>query len=650
MTATVAYNLGGVALPYATFRWPKYRGTVARVVEFDCPGEMYTALAGLAAGLNGSPTFMEVTGPDTPGRNTGTTTLRIDGIYILRVVRVSSQLCKVYACDSRVVLARRVADMDFQIRFGDGYLEGTNESTHQAAVKALVKSIDVLRSRVDGGAYVTFPPGVSLRDGTALAGLPLPIALGGLLDDAAADLVVNNRGFFKFPGREDIDTSGHKLPQRSSYSWREEPGWLSTANVVLGRPREVRSYYHERHCLRMIGVDGTGTLTVSGPAELQVFLEQVYASDGQYFTLEDLLVHWGFASNTITDAQIADAFWTDTFENTALYASFGSIEFGEVHKAIRDGWRRLWRVKYYDSKGHIGGWTDWAAGKLNADGSIDPVAVECPWVDFMGSISPSAQGNADFIGSESTKNHTDNAPFTVQWDGGPETGVLRLVQGETPTGGIAIPGALRESLGVKKVNTVEDGAGNAYNLNEIILIEREDITKARFVTSFEIKIYLCATRRMPNNETRWHVEKTPTKYANADVDFVELPPGEIMCYRDYVSAEPGHSPLSDGLGPILNQKPLSDDAERRMVAWKLMHTASAEGSGLAESIHLFRDFEVEGAISEIALESTLEGEACALRTRITVGNLADETQRQRVAARRIATQRIAERGGMAVGV
>ena len=644
--ATVAYNLGGVALPYAIFSWPKYRGTIAEVIPLDCPAQNYTALETLAKSLGGNGTYLEVTGPDKAGNNPGTVTLRIEGVQILRVVKLNAQLCRVYIADKRQILTRRVGDMDFQLRFGDGYLEGTEAGTYQAAVRKLVASVDVLRGNVEGSAYISFPPAVKTHDGYNLAGLMLPQELGVLLDDAGADMAVTNGGQFRFPGRKDIDDDA-ALPSKTAYSWHVEPGWISDKSITLGKPRKVRSYYWERHCLRMIGGDPSATISTSGPVELQVQLEQVYASDGQYFTLSELLDHWGFRATDLTDAMIAKAFMTDRFQGSPFAVYFGTVEFSEVFKAVRDGWRTLWRIKFVDDKGHVGGWTDWAAGKIKADGALDPVAVECPWVDFMGSISPSEQGKTGWLDSDSTKNHADDAPFTVTWDGDPSNGIVRLVQNAaTPSGGFAVPGALVKNLGVRRISNIEDGEGASFTVKGIpTLIEREDVSKAEFKASFEVKVYLCATRRMPNNETRWHREDADTKYADADIEYVELPPsGELLCYRDYVSAEAGHAAINDGLGPVLNAIELKDDAERRMEDWKITHGAPVGGFGVAESIMLFRDFEVDGAVSRIVLESTLEGNGCTLRTRIETGNLADSKARARRVEKRLANREVKERG------
>lgn len=639
---TVTYNLGGVTLPYLYAEWPKYRGTVARTVTLECPGSHFATLKTLAKSLGGRPTYLEVTGPDKPGNNPGEATVKIEGVYILRVVKHNAQTCYVMCADKRIILSRRVADKDFLIRFGDGYLQGTEFTTYLSALREMVASVDVLRGNVGGSAYKDFVSS-AMRDGEHLSGLTLINGLGALLDESGNSLTVGNDGYFRFPACEDLDAIG-KLPQLSLYSWHIEPVWSALETVILGTPRNVRCFYHERHCIRIVGSDPGQTVSTGGPPELQVQLEQVYSDGGVIYTLSELLEANNFGPNELSDAEICNAFWSETFEGTGLYGQYGTADFDRVHAAIRDGWRRLWRIKYTDPRGHIGGWIDWAFGKINEDGSVTPVAVECAWVEFLTELAVKA-GDA-VIGSAMTINHADTSPFAVQWEGDVSSGVIRMVQREKLRGSIALPGALVTPLVVEinRSGVLADGKGKTESLDEFIVIERQDIGKAKFVTTFDLAIYACATRRMPNDETRWHTRTVPSKIQDADIGFVELPPsGELMLIRDYVvSGDPSHFAQSDGFGPYLNDTQVQADAELRTEAWKIQHVAALDGAGVAESIMAFKDNEVRGPVNEI----TLVMEAQVVRTRITAGNLADTQQRNRVAAKRLADRKFKVAGAV----
>lgn len=637
---TVSYNLGGVKMPYLHAEIPKYRGVQARVVTMDAPAEHFDALKNLARGLAGGPTYFEVTAPDKPGNKPGEATVRIDGIYILRVVKHNRQTCYVMFADARILLSRRVGDIDIRVRFGDGYLEGTDVPTYRAAVEKFVTSIDILTSGTSSAAYVDFGD-ASTRDHSYLSGLTLPNALGSLLEESGNSFTVGNDGKYRFPAQEDL-LAVHKLPVKSAYAWHVEPGWEILDSLILGTPRRVVNYYHERHCLRLEGSDPNTTISSRGADELWAELEQVYSSEGNIYTLSELLEANGFGENDITDAQIAARFWTETFEGTTLYDSYGTGAFERVHGAIRSDWRRLWRIKFPKSKGHLGAWTDWAFGKINADGSVSAVAVECPWVKFLVEIA--VQDGNSIVGSPATFNMADNSPFSVQWEGDVSAGVIRMIPKALDRGAVAVPGALLSPLVLEanRDGAIADGKQNVEKLDEFVIIERQDIGKARFDPSFQIAIYVCATKRMPNDETRWHARSVTTGLSDADIEYIEQPPsGELMLVRDYVHpTEQGHGSMGDGYGPYLNDAAVQTDAELRTEAWKIQHAAALDGYGIAESVMLFRDHEVRGPINEISL--TIEGQV--VRTKITAGNLADTNQRNRVAQKRLADRKFKTQG------
>ena len=641
---TVSYTLGGVKLPYMYAEWPKYRGTVARTVTLECPGEHFKELKTLAKSLGGNATYLEVTGPDKPGNNPGEATVKIEGVYILRVVKHNKQTCYVMCADKRNILSRRVSDKDFLIRFGDGYLEGTEFTTYQSSLREVVKSHDVLRGNVGGSAYTDFA-NASMRDGQHLSGLTLIDGLGAVLEESGNSLTVGNDGYFRFPACEDLDAVG-KLPQVSQYSWHIEPVWSAAETLVLGVPRKVRCYYHERHCLRLVGAEEGRTVSTGGPRELQLTLRQRYSDSGTIYSLEELLVANGFAATELTNAEIARAFWTETFEGTNLNYAYGTAAFDRVHAAVRDGWRRLWKIDPTDAIGHIGGWTDWDFGKINADGSVTPVAVECKWVEFLTELA--VQAGNDVIGSPMTINHdAGTSPFAVQWEGDVSSGVIRMVQRDKLRGSVALPGSLIDPLVVEinRSNVLADGKGKTESLDEFIVIERQDIGKAKFVADFDIAIYACATKRMPNDETRWHNREVASGLPDPDIGYVELPPsGELMLVRDYVvSGDASHFAQGDGFGPFLNDQQVQDNAELRTEAWKIQHLAALDGAGVAESIMLFKDTEVRGPINEV----TLIMESQVVRTRVTAGNLADARQRDRVAAKRLASRKFQAAGSKA---
>ena len=647
----IIIKLGDVFLPYCTFRFPKYRGTVAREVELDCPAVMFDVLANLAKSQPTGGHPMTFTGPATGGNQPSDVTATLGNVWIDRVVRFD-QTCRLILFDTRFLLGRRVADVDFRVVFGDDYLNETNYSTTQAALTKLRDSISFLAT-LTSSDWAKDAPNVSVRDNTYLSGQSLPLALGSFLDSFNADLTMKNDGRLYVVGREDIAASS-KLPGLTDYKWHTAPGWVTRGTYISGKPRVLVVYYNERHCLRMLANDSATeeTQVRLGPKELRVKLTQMYADGGEYKTLDDLLSDNDFDSTDLTDALIATCYMSDTFENAPIHDSYGTAQFEAVHKAVQDGWRKLYKVEFVDDAGHVGGWTDWQAGQIASDGSVIPVAVECPWVEFLNVIAPEGSGYHPFVNSVSTVNHDSPAPFTVRFEGSESSGIIRLVQKDLRDGNLAVPGALvgddgnPTSLRVREVSKIQDGEGDIYSLQDFKLVESESRGKARFEPSFTAAVYMCATRRMPNDETRWHDERINTTLADPDIAFIELPPAhDILCVRDYVKdGTAGHFAMSDGLGPILNQTAVTADATQRALGWELTHCAELEGFGIAEGPKLFADYEVGGPISDISLEVEVTETSATVRTRISAGNLADLTSRGRLATTRLAKREWKERG------
>ena len=632
-------QLGNVFLPYTRFSWPKYRGVIARPIEIDCPAEFYGPLVALAKGLQGGTTELTVTAPANAGAHNTPETITIRGIYIDRVIKQSEALCRVVLYDRRFILSRYIFPRDFNIRFGDKdsqgrikYLNGTEFATFANAV---IEAFDSKSQADNAFREIVNPESFTAPDGLHLSGLTYAQGLGDLLDRYSMSLTVWNDGRLRV-----VDMSDGNLPKKGSYSWEIEPGWSSEATYICGRPANIYVYYLERHCLKMEG--GSTTVAHRGPQELRVELEQVYKYEddtGQplYGTLAELLESQGFSSSAIDDADIAKRYMSETFQGTALYTEYETEAARLVIRSIKECWRRLWRVKFVGAGGAIGGWTNWAFGKMNADGSVLPVTVECPWVEFLNEPAPveGGGGQLTFIGAAVTENHASPAPFSADWEGGdPSLGIIRLTQNAIRDHNFAVPGALSTPLTVEQVAQVRDGDDNPKTVQDgdFDYVEAENYDKAEFSESFSIAIYACATRRMPNNESRWHLE-VADGFDDADIGYVELPVGsELLCYRDYVSSESGHAAQADGLGPILNATQLEQDAAARASVWKATHASGIDGFGVAQSLKAFREVEVRGAVAEVVLE--IDGEQ--VQTRIVAGNLADTEARVRRAAKRLA--------------
>ena len=636
-------KLAGVDLAACFFQFDKYRGIMARPTTFDQPAGIYPRLKSAALSAAGGLVDLEFQGPDGPGTSPGTKTVTVK-VYIGQVSLIDEARCRVTVFDRRKELQRRVFDKFYRVSFGDGYLEGTEKDTTGQIFRDFVDSIDMLKNNVASDAFVDIRQDITPPEGIMTDGLPAVIGIGEIEELFATDLTVEGDKY-RFAGRDDVASS--QLPQKTAYSWWIQPGWVTEDNVKLHRPKKFKVYYNERHCIRMEAVDDRGTVAHRyNDDSLNLELEQVYIDNGEIFTLEELLVKFGYADDAMNDLKIARSFMSNSFHGTAIQED-GTDDNRRVREAIKDGWRTLYRVLFFEQSGALGGWADWAFGKINEDGSVQDAAVDCKWVEFFEVLELPPSGITT-VDANLAAQHDSPSPFRPRWEMGPEAGVIRLGVDRSKLRNkqnFAVPGELRKRKNgthiipmVKVTHTLEDGEGTLFDADYFpYIVEGDDFSKVQFHHQFEAFVYVTATRRMPNNQDRWHVEETKG-YSNGDVADQEIPPAELMAVRDYVDiTDVARQPNKDRFGPLLNNVEVREDAARRAEIWKIMFGLSAEGQGVAESILLFDDVKIAGAISEVSIVGTVEGEmgVQVLRSKVTVGNLMDFAAVQRRANKRI---------------
>jgi hypothetical protein len=391
--------------------------------------------------------------------------------------------------------------------------------------------------------------------------------------------------------------------------------------------------------------------TIATPAglapELEVELEQIYLFDGEYLTLAEMLTAAGYSSRAISDEDIASHLMKE-MQGTAVERD-RSDNNDKLQSALKSNWRRTWRVKFRNSVGHIGGWTDWKFGKLNADGSVSDVAVDCPTVEFLSVVDDDGAGT--YIGKPITVNHDSPSKLTATWEIEKESMIIHLSQPkDMDDGSFFIPGELVDVVGngtqlrldKLAVSSIDDGTGQGHPLAGYEIIESQDRTKAQFNPDFEITIYAVATKRMPNNFNRWwHEDVDAYPAAEAYVPYQDLPPSEtVIAYRDYVDPANGKNSLGDGLGALLNQPQVRLEAERRAEVWKLVHGNPIEGEGVAMGVAAFRELDLSGPIKEISLEIV----GHKVTTRVVVGNLANERARLITAEKKVRQRGYEEKG------
>jgi hypothetical protein len=642
---TTYATINGLALDEGSFVWPLYRGTKAQRITLYGFGPKWLEYKAMVESLGGRPAKIELRGSATPGGRRGSTRITIEGVYVYRAIRVGETRVELWCYDSRARLKESVGDMDFNMEFGDGILDGTAFTTYRDAIEAYCRRLPLEDTPLADDAFDRIPER-DLERNAHLSALQADDPLGYLCQRANVDLVVGLDGKWYFASRQDATLDW--FVKFENENWKTAPGFLNSEHLVLQRPRTIASYYWEHHTMRLTGADPGSTISHSGPDITHVELRQRYLYDGEYLTLNELCTALGFAGTFMTDERIARSFFSPSAQGSPLHP-LNTFNRKRLWNVIRRDWRKLWKF-YYPNGGSIGAWDMWRFGQLNADGSITPVSVECPWVEFRRVINPGPDGKLE--GTPWTVNHTEKSPFKATWDDGPESGVIRLYVDPDRDGERDVlpplPGSLRVSrkgnlntaLKIIARDELENGEGLSNTVRNLTLFGREDLSKAFLSSSFEMVVYMTARRFMPNDKTRWYGINN-AGFANGDVERRELPPSaEINCYRTYVGG--GNAALGDGLGAILNDDELTKDAERRVEVNKIVTAMIGATSGVCDTFNIPQNHPrvVDGPVQSVELH--LEG--VETFTVMNVGDLSDDKARNLIASQRMANRGVKVQG------
>lgn len=636
--------LGSTHLSASTFVWPLYRGTKPQPVTIDVGIEVANkiiaelasggagASGGGGAAFTGGITTLTIKGKSTSGVDGGSADVVIQNVIVERIVKLNQVRARIVLTDIRLLLSQFVYDMNFNIEFGDGFVEGTEAKKYKDALNLSIESIKPLKKYFD-----KIERGVgerNLPNKRVLAGLMAAGGLKSLLTRMNADLTVTKEGKFRFVSRED---NRSVIPSVTAFKWIEQPGFLTESIFLSNRPRRIRTYYHERHCIRINTEDEKSTDEPSGPKELRIELQQVYASEGHFFTLEELLEEYGEPANAINDREISQKITSGTFEGTKIELD-GTVERDSIAAAIKDGWRVLWRIVFLNDKGHLGGWTDWKFGKIKPDGSTSEVTVDCKYVEMLTKARPDpGQGKSTLIDVPMTQNYDGPSPFIAGWEQDAAAGIIRFKAKKKVTMGAIFPGHLREPLRIKKKSTIE-GWGAQEILKNFDMTEKEPLSKAKFIPTFKASVYLTATRRAPNNTSMWYPIDAKA-FSDGDIPLQELPPTtDLYMIRDYVDdTDQDHKPENDGLGPLLNEDEVYEDGQLRAEIWRQDKLSPINGEGIASTLEAFKATEITGPISRIEL--MIEG-GVAVRTKIITGVTQDAEANKETAMKRLASLKL----------
>ncbi len=629
-------QLGGIDLDLCSFVWPFYRGGQVERIRIDQGGDRFSEFAPL-------PRVTDLA-IECQGANEGETdSIVINQVRVVEVTRVNAHRMYIILADAREDLHQWMMNLDFNIGFGGGYLDRTRAQKLEDAVMKLRADRPELNALFSSQPFAR-TGGLNMPEfGQPLSGGGLVSGIAAVLAEAGADLAVTYKakgasGVMRVVDRQDI--SARRLPTLNDYDWAwgSEPSWDYEKRIRKGRGKRVRVHYWERHTLRMTINDPSATAV---PSSTRVELQQVYAYGGRFLTLPELLEAFGYARTALSDVSIAANILSGRWENSSLpFTPVNVRRRRDVIAVISRDWRTLWRIIYPGAPFGLGGWTDFAFGIQNADGSLRGAAVRVPWVEYKTAYDPDPRTRS--VRYQISFNHALNevdadgnrveAPFSVRWEQ-QEAGVLRIQQGDAPPNSKVFLGEFENDLFVDWASSAPQPQGGQPDPPppNITGIEAQTLESARFKADFALELFMVATRRMPNDQSRFWQEDVPG-FPDGDVDYVELEAdGRLYAVRDYVDPNDpgGHPDLGDGFGSVLNTLVLDSDSRRRAELYKAEIGRENDGQGEAIGLKLARDWDVEGPVErmEIVVNDLYVG------TRMHVGNLAPQRQRDSAASR-----------------
>lgn len=659
MAEGTRYFLGPVELDLCEFSWPFSLGATS-------PAVVIRQSIDKADELEALPRITELriecaAEDNTPNPSLGS--YPFAGLRVAEVRRVNGVVCEVHLRDARDDIARKVCPADFLMRWKDGFLDGTNLPTLQLAVEYLAQLVPELDAILAADAFSDVAGRDELPNDLPGAGAMLPEVLESLANLVGASLCCkpNDGGLF-FARLASIAANPLDV---NAYNWAGGflPSWLTANRQLRGLPRFIRVYYREKHAIRLVGGVDTETSTMD-PA-LRMDLVQVYSVGDKFLTLAELLVEYGLESNAITDAQIAKVKNTENFDGTALEPVGGfDTEAKELIRIIKADHWTLWRIRFPENSGRMGGWknpqfgyfkqTTDKDGNLYHAGDITGRGVRCEWTEWLAlaeDTSGSEQGT--LLGAVVARSRVrggggsplPDAPFVASWVS-EKDGVLRVSPGNLP--GSAQVVWLGKMAAGKELRVTDGGLptdDQGVTTGTTGGLKFPTVADVEFASTFKIEVFMVAERQLPNTAAKWK-KYDVAAFADGEVEAHEVEVGdELYVLRDYVDPNGGKHADSDGLGfQLENREPEEDAARRAAVVIDRLQTALG-GSGTAIGAEAAFDLIPGFGITSI----TLDVDGVAVQTVIEAGSYDSEDSRQRRAARR-AAGRVVESGGKVAAI
>lgn len=645
--AVTLVNLGGIDLDPARFELELARGWQVGYTTIRQLANRHEELRGLPYRCD-----LTVSCTSEVGRVDGASeTVSVRGLRLVEVRQVDEQVSEVVLASPLKDLENRVCPADANLRWKDGWLANTRFPYLPGLIRYLSPLLSELQDVLAPDAFAELPEDTEfeLPEGEGLAGMPLLSAGRRVSELLALDPVWGVDGLLRFVRR------GSTLDLLiDAYNWLNgaRPSWALLSRDPRGLPRTLRFHYWERHALRFSNRDPRdSTASTHPPVELQQTLTQIYAfdnpyGDGRFGTLDELLRAHGFAQDAITDERIGYLIMSENFEGSPLEAGL-TQDARKVINIIKRDWRLLWRLGYPDQLGRMGGWVDYRFGYFASvtdkdgvttySGDISAAAVRMEYTEYLAQVDEGKETQTTIDDNVVIRSYRRDengvlpiAPFTAAWESGAEGEVIRLTPKPEPGRQQAVyPGRISNNADclltvTKRRQMVLDDGGPFDMPFEVTYIPLP--SDMRFAeTDHEVNIYAVATRRMPNDASRWWSVDQPG-FDAPDVELLEAEVGhELYLLRDYVDPAEGKPAHGDGLGRPLNEDAVKLDAARRARLLRERLGVMVGGTGTAIGVAPLVDLNhPQQAIEKLSLQV----DGAAVTTRIDVGELDNAEARE----------------------
>lgn len=676
----VIMRRGGVevALDECSFELPLHiRGVEPVKVDIKQGGQRYEELRELARA--DGVLEIDITNPDEANEFV-TTTIRCYDVHWVR--QGPGDACTLQLISANRELAWHTCTQDVNLKTWTGYVPGTaayvsgpgpGDETQAIAQPATLFDVlgrfsllPPLDGRIDIAADDDFEDR-PIREDIYTAGLNMDKAIQVLQEQLGIDITMHpETRLYHWVGRQ--DDSGTVPQDWQAHHWIHRPGWLDAPIFRTGIPQKIVCPYRRRVTLRCTNSDAPDISAVQQgfddlPGLPTVTFEQVYDFAGSWLTLSEMLTAAGYASDAVTESDLANNVMSDNFLGTALSQFDRPAAISEgicylVQKAIKDGWRHFYAIRFLNNNdlNIWGGYSSIRLGEDNLGGGFRAGQVFVDWTEVL--PKPRAESGPAglrvfrtvfehregvpypdlplekvpfrWTGDDGASFETYTAsPFKLEWEDD-KHGIVKVVadrnrtRGTTAFIGRPTKDSLRgvsQSIATPRDSKVEE-AIRQVQASRIDALPTQSLRMLKFRPTYSLTAYITA------------VVETPQGFQGQPGDrFYEVAPetreGDVEEIRLPVPDKPvALFGINDDNPRNLDE--LQKDWRERADDYYSELAARAVGPGETQDVHLL----IQRRMDRTMAESVLVVNDNVITARVRLGNDGDPTGRQRRAVKR----------------